>query len=272
MSEIDRNILKNKFLIEATVVLDSALHIGGGKQSFIDTDSPIVKTPDGLPYIPGSSFKGVFRATTERLASIIDGIKVCFLVDESVCLTPRRNLSEVEKEKIRRGDIEFLEKNLCDICKLFGSPYLASKIFFKDLYLEDEYSWAGITEIRDGVVIDRDSERARNRLKYNFEVIPAGARFKLRIEAENLSDKELALVGITLKEFENGFGKLGGNKTRGTGNFHIENITMRKVDFTDKTSFLAYIDKGTNGMNKVSVETIENLIYSLIENKEEKNA
>lgn len=272
--EIDRNILKNRFLIEGTVILDSALHIGGGKQTLVDTDSPIVKTPDGLPYIPGSSFKGIFRSATEKLASTIDSVRVCFLTDESVCLTPKpkQDLSEKEKEYIKQGDTKFLEENLCDICKLFGSPYLASKIFFKDLYLDSENAWAGLTEIRDGVVIDRDSERARNKLKYDFEVVPVGARFAMRIDADNLSEKEEALIGITLMEFKNGFGKLGGNKTRGTGNFHIENASIKKVDFTDKGSFLDYLTKGEEGMKEVTFETVGSLIQELLENKEGENA
>jgi len=276
MSEIDRDILKNRFLIKGTVVLDSALHIGGGKQSFVDTESPVVKTPDGLPYIPGSSFKGIFRSTTEKLASTINGIKVCFLTDESVCLTPKQKLSEEEKKNIETEDTkslaEFLEKHLCDICKLFGSPYLASKIFFKDLYLVSEDTWAGLTEIRDGVVIDRDSEKARNKLKYDFEVVPASARFSMRIDADNLSEKELALIGITLMEFKNGFGKLGGNKTRGTGNFHIEGINIRKVDCTRKDSFLNYLIRGEEGMEEVAFETISSFIRKLMENKEGENA
>ncbi len=271
IGEIDRDVLKNRFLIEGTVILDSALHIGGGKQSLVDTDSPVVRTPDGLPYIPGSSFKGVFRSTTEKLASTIDGVKVCFLADGTACLT-QRELTDEEKKKIEKGDMEFLEQNLCDICKLFGSPYLASKIFFKDLYLEGENTWAGTTEIRDGVVIDRDSEKAKNNLKYDFEVVPAGARFAMRIDADNLSEKEEALIGITLMEFKNGFGKLGGNKTRGTGGFHIENINIRKTDFTDKESFLNYLVKGKEGMQEVTLGTINLLIHKLVENKEGKNA
>ena len=70
--------LRSLYIFQGKLVLQTALHIGGGTTDATTTDSPVVRTPDGMPYIPGSSFKGVFRSTVEKLAATI-GLDTCLL-------------------------------------------------------------------------------------------------------------------------------------------------------------------------------------------------
>ena len=55
-----------RYIFTGKLKLKSAMHIGGGEINLRGTDSPIVLTPEGKPFIPGSSFKGVFRSTVEK--------------------------------------------------------------------------------------------------------------------------------------------------------------------------------------------------------------
>ena len=55
--------LIEKNIITGTILLKTGLHIGGSKSSLDigGLDSPVIKTPLGVPYIPGSSLKGKIR-------------------------------------------------------------------------------------------------------------------------------------------------------------------------------------------------------------------
>ena len=75
---------------------------------------------------------------------------------------------------------------------------MASRIFFSDGLLVDGGDAIGI---RDGVCIDRDTETARPKAKFDYEVVPAGAAFQTSIEIENPEDDELALIAAVVGEW-----------------------------------------------------------------------
>jgi len=240
--------LKSKYLFKGRLEFKTALHIGGGKINVSNTDSPVVRTPDGLPFIPGSSFKGAFRSAVEKLAISLPEIRTCQLIedeslkgmpdkecfrliedkDSAYCPTAiHQEFARWKQNKKEKDLIAHLEKKLCDTCKLFGSPYTASKITFHDLSVGE---WAGVTQIRDGVVIDRDSERAKDGLKYDFEVIPPTASFDMEIWVENPSLTELGLACIGLNEFRSEMAYLGGIKSRGLGSCRIADLEIYNLD------------------------------------------
>src|SRR5438270_2046151 len=59
--------LRNRYKFTGRLVMQTALHIGGGKVTLSHSDSPVVLTPENIPFIPGSSFKGALRSTVEKL-------------------------------------------------------------------------------------------------------------------------------------------------------------------------------------------------------------
>ena len=65
----NRYELRNRYLFQGRLVMQTALHIGGGKVTLSHSDSPVVLTPEEIPFIPGSSFKGALRSTVEKLVS-----------------------------------------------------------------------------------------------------------------------------------------------------------------------------------------------------------
>jgi CRISPR-associated RAMP protein (TIGR02581 family) len=198
----------------------------------MNTDSPIVRTPEELPFIPGSSFKGAFRSTVEKIAVSLPNITTCQLIEDEKsknCPTAyhKEFAKQVEKMKDEKELVETLKEKLCNTCKLFGSPYTASKIFFHDLKILD---WAGVTQVRDGVVIDRDSERAKDKLKYDFEVVAPSSTFDMEIWLENPSKQDLGLACIGLNEYLSGMGYIGGIKSRGLGSCFISDLKVYKLD------------------------------------------
>src|SRR5436309_277641 len=180
--------LRNRYVFDGKLEMRTGLHIGGGKVTLSYTDSPVVLTPEGLPFIPGSSFKGTLRSTIEKVVASLPadlGLHSCGLPtkempDES-CPTARREKIVATRRANPNKSERILEderKQLCQVCQLFGSPFAASRITINDLYLIND-EWSGTTQIRDGVAIDRDSETAKSGAKYDFEVVPSTTVFGL---------------------------------------------------------------------------------------------
>jgi CRISPR-associated protein Csm3 len=234
--------LRNRYVFRGKLVMQTALHIGGGKVTLSSSDSPVVLTPDQKPFIPGSSFKGALRSTVEKLAATLPGFSTCALIEytreawaaeqndgrniEDICPTVRQwHIAEIRRNNQTQAQAaetnrKIIEK-LCDTCRLFGSPFTAAQLNVSDLYVPEEV-WSGIIQIRDGVAIDRDSEKARDRLKYDFEVVPASATFMMEIVLENAEPQDIQLVCVGLSEYMQGFGVIGGKRSRGLGVAKLE--------------------------------------------------
>jgi CRISPR-associated RAMP protein (TIGR02581 family) len=249
----DRYTLRNRYLFTGELVMQTALHIGGGKVTLSSSDSPVVLTAAGLPFIPGSSFKGALRSTVEKLVPMLPEnahLFTCGLIgldgdalkaakreqkeNPSIKICPTAHQSDIVQQ--RRDDPdkagEILEnalKELCNTCQLFGSPYAASHVSVNDLYMP-EHAWSDVIQIRDGVAIDRDSERARDGRKYDFEVVPASATFALEITLENATKKDLQLLCVGLSEYLHGFAGIGGRRSRGLGACKLEKLQVSALE------------------------------------------
>lgn len=281
---LDRSRLRSRYLFEGLLVLDTALHVGGGPASMA-TDSAVVRDGLGRPFIPGSSIKGAFRAAVERLAPNVPGLRSCQLMEGwPGCLSTNKELSKaygrlsdaagrgiglgvgesesakedgkalealgktawIGREISERDLLEILSERLCDTCKVFGSVHLAATAQFHDLHVSAGPLTAQPvpTQIRDGVGIDRDSERAIDQIKFDYEVVPAQTAFDFRLTLENPSELDRGLVAIGLLELGNGMIPLGGIRTRGLGRCHLEDLRVSAVDFTKTEDLVRYLSKG----------------------------
>ncbi len=226
---------ERRYLFTGKLTLTTALHIGGGRGTLSASDSPIVRGPDLKPFIPGSSFKGSFRGTVEKLVPALPGLRTCALTDGEGDDCPgapgevQREFNEIKEGWKEARLVGELDTRLCDTCKLFGSTFQASRILFDDLQIKDN-NWAGVTQVRDGVAIDRDSERAVDGLKYDFEVVPPGAEFEFRLTLEEPTNTDIGLTCLGLSEFVAGFGGIGGKRSRGLGRCKLEELKVYELD------------------------------------------
>ncbi len=265
--------MRRKYMFTGKVELKSAMHIGGKKINLRGTDRPVVLTPEGSPFIPGSSFKGVFRSTVEKLVGTIPNQTTCSLV-EGICPTATQ---EKFNNRRRNGNwseghlAQILDAELCATCKLFGSPFSASKIFFSDLYVNE---WSETTQVRDGVAIDRDSERAVDKLKYDYEVVPIGSTFKMEIVLENPTDTDLSLACIGLNEFVSGMGGIGGMRSRGLGNCQVVDLMGYELDMTDLDQLKNYLIGKELKCKMSAINDVDGFLKERIEElfKEKENA
>jgi CRISPR/Cas system CSM-associated protein Csm3 (group 7 of RAMP superfamily) len=149
-----------------------------------------------------------------------------------------------ERENYERACSKGLQDRLlwigahtCDVCKLFGSPVQAARLKCADGNLANEET---VVQVRDGVVLDRDSRTAVDGLKYDFETVQAGTAFMVQFDLDNPTDRDLALLGVALFEWHAG-GTLGGFTSRGLGRFRLEGITLRGADLSIPTQRIRYL-------------------------------
>lgn len=242
--------LKQRYVFEGVLVTTTGLHVGGGRDLNY-TDSPVIKTLDGEPFIPGSSIKGAFRSTVERIAVTLGWpLRSCQIwgqLDQN-CPTGNEEMARAYRDKQKNPQekeedlVKFLEEHLCDTCKLFGSPFSRSRILFEDApMLNPEL---GEVEVRDGVGIDRDSGRAAANVKFDYEVVPSLCRFSFRAVLENPSPKDLFLTAVGLREMVSGYMRLGGLSSRGLGGISLELKPVKTVDFTNTAELIDYLRTG----------------------------
>lgn len=230
------------------------LRIGAGDVNDIaSADLTVIKDALDRPYIPGSSFKGALRSHVESVLRSIDDSKdrnlACLCVTErrgeaDGCLTTRdRKKREKQFEKHEQDLDAFVFDNSCQVCRVFGSPWLASKVLIADLTLADPDSWLERYQVRDGVAIDRDTETAAEGFLYSYEVVSAGTRFRLELTIENASEAEQGMVLMGLRGFEFGRLPLGGGTSRGLGRVKLEWNwdACGEIDSEDKAALVDYL-------------------------------
>lgn len=268
MTNQSRALLRERYVFVGRLVMETALHLGGGHESVTATDSPILRDAGGQPFIPGSSLKGAFRSAVERLAPAMGYGSCALLADAADCFTVttdqklkdeyQRLAGSIGREKGMTEDklLEWVEKHLCDTCKLFGSTVLASRVRFADLRVDDK-TWLGITQVRDGVGINRDTERAEDRIKYDFEVVPPGTAFMFEMVVENPTPTDKALLAIGLAEFESGMVPMGGIRSRGLGRCKLELDPIQHWDFEQANTLKAYLLERKGAQTLTLIEFVQ---------------
>lgn len=249
MTAILLDTFTGRLRLHGVLITRTGLHIGaGGSGDALGTDAPVVRTAGGLPYIPGSSLKGVLRSAAEALfrggpgqKARRSGLWACDPIagKDRVCVTHERSeqirvaeAEQAEKEKREPDSRKVAEQaweESCGICRLFGSLALASRVRFADLPLRGD---SPLTELRNGVGIDRDKELAASGVLYDFEAVPPETQFELRVTVDNPTDEEVGLLLYLFSELDSGNLTLGGKTSRGLGRVRltwerIEVITLQ---------------------------------------------
>lgn len=115
------------------------------------------------------------------------------------------------------------------------------------LMVDDALGWlpdAAAVEIRDGVAIDPKTRTARNKKKFDVELLPAGTTFDLHFElwlpqgdAARLRAFVMALSGL-----EAGKIGLGMRKRRGYGRCHVDGWQVKDYDMTQPADVLGWFN------------------------------
>jgi len=175
-------------------------------------------------YLPGSSLKGAIRAHAERIVRTVGSDKRPNNPGEVWASDPlsrdRKNnpnlyLDEWKKQnKTHPYPGAGLYKESCFTSQMFGSTSVASRIRVEDAYPLDVKRLK--IEERNGVAIDRVFGSAVPGALFNYQVCTAG-EFRTKIHLKNFTLAQLGLVGLVLRDLNDGWFGLGFAKSRGMG-------------------------------------------------------
>ncbi len=259
--------LIRKLRISGMIVVKTGLHIGGSKGSLNigGMDMPVIKTPFGVPYIPGSSLRGKLRAMVARLRG-----------------TKTITTSQAEKNNLAK---EMADEEHEDIRQLFGLPADApqknfgiTRLVVRDATLstdawnslldgraestneiEDEWNWTKIQDDKQDRSLDGEllETRYTENKAENFidringvanprqlERVPAGAifNFEMFYNSFDLEDeiKEVGLLLQAMRLLQDDY--LGGHGSRGSGQIEWKGVVVRSKtpeDYTQNTLWKA---------------------------------
>lgn len=237
--------LESRYIFTGALVLTEAMHVGSGEGD--ERADSLFTRSNGKVYIPGSSLRGALRSTVERIACALSK-NTCLLFygsSSSTCVTSNPELIKNEKDTVEKGGgkwdekkaCDFLQGNLCDTCKVFGSTHFASKVKITDLYPKENS--VPKDAVRYGVGIDRDTETASKTALFQIEVVEKDCRFDFELIAENLDGKEeWGLLCIGLWEMmrdkkKGGAFYIGAKSAAGLGRCELD---LRKIEYFDNAT------------------------------------
>lgn len=169
-------------------------------------------------YLPGSSLKGAIRAHAERIVRTIgsdtrptnldpaEGEARPLWVSDPL---EQNGYKYIEKEK----DTQKVYRWSSFTDQLFGSVAIASRLRIEDAYPADLKQVK--TEERNGVAIDRVFGSVAVG-PFNYQVCTEG-EFKTKIHLKNFTLEQLGLLGLVLRDLNDGWFGIGFAKSRGMG-------------------------------------------------------
>jgi len=176
-----------------------------------------VEAPHGasaaVPFIPGSSLKGVIRSHFERIAASC-GIRACDPFSSSAC---GRRASSQGFADTSEGKV--YSEMLCAACKVFGCEAAAGRFSIEDAMPSANNH--PTRQLRATLPIDRFLGSGRSASATDFEAV-LGGEFETQIVLENFELWQLAMIGIVLMDLDDGHVQIGGLRSKGYGLVAVE--------------------------------------------------
>lgn len=215
-----------KLEVKLNLTISTALMIAGGEMaSRLGIDKATIKNRNGKLIIPASTIKGKLRDECQR-------ILIGLYPNIFTCKPPKADDMCPQPYIRSKTNIE-----ICPICKIFGSPWKTSSLFFSDLVLQNhefdpdpKEDKPRNTTVKIGVAIDRYTRIAKDKSLYYLETSPQGypVNFsnKISIKGEVESEKDIALLYAGIQSLFN----IGGSKSVGLGWIEGNKIGQFELD------------------------------------------
>jgi CRISPR/Cas system CSM-associated protein Csm3 (group 7 of RAMP superfamily) len=202
--------------IRGELVLDTPAHLGGEGEGL--TDMPLLRNArDGqTPLLTGTSIAGALR---NYLHEYLEGYR-----------QPRTTMEAA--------------------ARLFGAVDERARASVQSWLLVDDALGDGPgIELRDGVALDAQTRTAKEKKKFDVELLQAGTTFPLSFELLLTADNRelLPLLALVLRGLEGGEIGLGSRKRRGLGRCRVTGWRVRRYDLTTPRGLVAWLDEDATG-------------------------
>jgi len=218
--------LIGKILITAEIVTKTGLHIGGSKTAMEigGVDMNVIKTSQGVPYIPGSSLKGKLRYLLAKIEGKgtpdKDSIAIRRLFGNPAVPSnhahPQGLAFEVTRLKVRDSYAKLRENS----AKYFGD-------IFDNADLElglTEVKWENTIKRLTGVAMPRQIEKVPENVIFHLEMV-------YDIYDDNKMDDDLKKILEAMRLLQDDY--LGGQGSRGYGKVKIEDLKFHQKNISD---------------------------------------
>ncbi len=189
-------------LFDVKITLEAPMHLGTAEQrtGTPETQSvPLLRDFRGHPCIPATALKGLHRIATEQAAAGL-GFTIC------------------ESSETRHMCQPLAKQPFCVICQIFGSPWLPSRIYYRDL----PATGTPINEIRVYAPQSRLRGVQKGRYYAVLEALPAGTVFTGQFDHMIQDPALLALALIGLRSIT----AVGAGRSTGRGLCRVEAKTL----------------------------------------------
>jgi CRISPR-associated RAMP protein (TIGR02581 family) len=211
--------LVNQCTIHLSLLPKGPILIKSGRQGSDPTkaDMEFVETyqnGEKTVYLPGSSLKGAIRAHAERIVRTVGSDHK---TDNGIWANDSTTRDRNANKHVDSSTGAKTYKTSSFTEQMFGNTALASRIRIEDAYS----SVAPVLEERNGVAIDRVLGSAASSALFNYQVCTSG-KFETRIHIRNFSLAQLGLLGLVLRDLNEGWFAIGFGKSRGLGYVGVE--------------------------------------------------
>ncbi len=211
----------NQCTIDLTLVPCGPILIKSGREGADPTkpDMEFVETYHAggrSIYLPGSSLKGAIRAHAERIVRTVGGERHPNNAN-SVWASNPLNLDEL-KYLDNLSDSRDIYRLSSFTDQMFGNTSIASRVRIEDAYPLDSKQLK--IEERNGVAIDRVFGSVAVG-PFNYQVCTSG-EFHTKIHLKNFSLAQIGLIGLVLRDLDEGWFGLGFAKSRGLGMVEVQ--------------------------------------------------
>ena len=232
-----------KIIISGKIKTETGLHIGGSS-SALDiggVDLNVIKTPKGVPYIPGSSLKGKLRTLLARTAGSM-------AVSEKD-LDKKRQEKRKEQLKDTGTTSIVIDVDIPYLINIFGSSGddeergSVTRLLVRDAFLnEDDFKFNkedldfDYTDVKWENTIDRIKGTALH--PRQLERVPAGTYFDFEMvydvydDGKMESEEHLKRIKTAMKLLESDY--IGGSGSRGYGKIKIYRCKFQTQRYSGK--------------------------------------
>jgi CRISPR-associated RAMP protein (TIGR02581 family) len=242
--------LVNHCTIELKLIPDGPILIKSGREG-ADPTKPQMEFVETYYqgkrsiYLPGSSLKGAIRAHAERIVRTVghdkrpsDNSKTKIWASNPLDDRDRQNnpniyledwKNEQKKKKLENRDRNpgaTLYKQSCFVSQIFGNTSIASRLRIEDAYPRSDRPVK--LEERNGVAIDRVFGSVAVG-PFDYQVCTEG-EFVTKIHLKNFSLAQLGLIGLVLRDLDDGWFGIGFAKSRGLGTVKVQ-LKSAKVQY-----------------------------------------
>jgi CRISPR/Cas system CSM-associated protein Csm3 (group 7 of RAMP superfamily) len=210
--------LVNHCTIEFSLIPDGPILVKSGQEGADPTkpDMEFVETYRAggrTIYLPGSGLKGAIRAHSERIVRTVGRDRRDASNSDVLWASDPLHDKYEYLEKVSSPDVHRLS-SYTD--RLFGNTSIASRLRIEDAYPVGEVK----LEERNGVAIDRVFGSVAVG-PFNYQVCTAG-EFATKIHLKNFTLGQLGLLGLVLRDLNDGWFGIGFAKSRGLGNMTVK--------------------------------------------------